>query len=348
MNNYKIFEPIRTAVAVIIALIIAFIVILLVSDDPIGTMTILLVGPLKATRYLGNVIELFIPLAFTGVATAFLFRAKLFNLGAEGILYICGIIATVIAIRLKGYGILQAVVAIGVASVVGMLLGGIPGILKAKWNINELVVSLMFNSIFFGIGFYILNNYLRDTDQSLVASYRFVEPGKLALGNLVAGTRIHYGLILVLIVALLSYVFMFKTKWGYALRMTGANNRFAYYMGIKTFSVIVYTHLIAGFISGMGGAVEVLGMYDRFRWGALPGLGFDGALVALLGKDHPLKALLSALFLAYLRIGADIMARSTEVPSEMIAIIQAIIILLISAERFLAKWREKRLVKEAK
>lgn len=346
MSNEKRFELIRTVMAVIISLSIAFIVILFVSAEPIETIKAFLLGPFKSKRYMGNVVELFIPLAFAGLSTSVLFKAKLFNLGAEGIFYISGIVATIVALKFIDGGFLQALLSISIAAIVGMLLNAIPGILKAKWNASELVTSLMFNSIYFGIGFFILNNYLRDPSLAEVASFKFTNTK--VLGNIVPGTRIHAGLIIVLLTAVLVYLFFYKTKWGYALRMTGINGKFAEYIGIKTFWVIIYVHLIAGFIAGLGGAVEVMGMYDRFRWSALPGLGLDGALVALLGKNHPLKTLVAALFLAYIRIGADLMARLTDVPAEMVAIIQAVIILLISAERFLAYWRQRMLLKEVK
>lgn len=341
----KTFELLRTLVAICIALAIAFLLILLVSERPIETFKLLLLGPLKSSRYIGNVIELAIPLGFAGIATGLLFRTNLFNLGAEGIFYISGLAATVVALNVEGT-FMKPFLAILAAALLGMLLNGLTGLLKAKWQVNELVVSLMFNSIFFGIGFYILNNFLRDPSLGEVASYKFTEGH--VLGRLFQGTRIHYGLIILFIVALIMYVFIFKTTWGYKIRMTGHNKDFANYMGIKTLGVIISVHLISGFIAGMGGAIEVLGMYDRFRWAALPGLGFDGALIALLGKNHPLKAISASLFLAYIRIGADLMSRLSDVPSEMVAIIQAVIILLISAERFLFHLRNKMLLKEVK
>lgn len=344
MHSEKKFELLRTIMAVLIALLLAFTIIVFVSNEPVQTLRAFLIGPLTSKRYIGNIIELFIPLAFTGIATSILFQAKLFNLGAEGIFYISGIVATVVALRFSDGGFMQAFLAIAIASIVGMLLNLIPGVLKAKWDASELVTSLMFNSIYFGIGFFILNNYLRDPNSVVVASHKYTNTK--VLGNLIHGTRIHAGLIIVLLIAVLTYLFLYKTKWGYALRITGINEKFSAYLGIKTFWVIIYAHLISGLISGMGGAVEIMGMYDRFRWASLPGLGLDGALVALVGKNHPLKALGAAFFLAYIRIGADLMARLTDVPAEMVAIIQAVIILLISAERFLHGWRQRMLLKE--
>jgi simple sugar transport system permease protein len=346
MISEKNFSRIRTLLAVLIALVIAFFIILAVSDEPINTFKVFLLGPLKNKRYLGNVIEATIPLAFAGLATSILFQGSFFNLGSEGLYYISGLIAAAIAIFLPVEGIMLPVIAILSAGIIAMILGAIPGYMNAKWNANVLVTSLMFNSIYFGIGLYFLNYKLRDPDQSDIASFRF--PNYANLSKIIPGTRIHSGIFILIIVAILVYLFLYKTKWGYALRMTGINKDFSNYLGIKTFWVVIYTHLIAGFIAGIGGSVEVLGMYNRFRWAALPGLGFDGALVAMLAKNKPFEAIGAAFFLAYIRTGADLMARLTNVPAEMVSIMQAIIILLISAERFLFYWRHKMLLKEVK
>lgn len=346
MFKVKYFEVIRTTAVILIALAIAFIIISLVSDQPLKTIGIFLWEPISTKGHIGNVIEMAIPLMFTGLAVSLLFRANMFNLGAEGIFYFSGVVASVLAIHLSLNSWFHPIVAIAAGSIVGALLSAIPGILKAKWNANELVTSLMFNNILFGIGLYLLNYHLRDAKAFANVSYKFQETAQLS--KIFTGTRIHTGLIIVLVMIVLAHLFLYRTKWGYELRMTGVNRDFARYSGMKTAKVIILVHLIAGFIAGMGGSVEVLGMYNRFQWASLPGYGLDGALVAMLAKNNPLSVIGSALFLAYIRIGADMMARLSDVPSEMISIIQAVIILLISAEQFLKFWKNRMLLKEAK
>lgn len=346
MFKVKYFEYIRTSAVIVIALAIAFLIISLVSNQPVKTIGIFLLEPLSSKGHIGNVIEMAIPLMFTGLAVSLLFRANMFNLGAEGIFYFSGVVTSVLAIHLTLDGWLHPMVAIAAGSIVGALLSAIPGILKAKWNANELVTSLMFNNILFGVGLYLLNYHLRDAKAFANVSYKFERTALLS--KMVSGTRIHTGLIIVIVLIIAAHLFLYKTKWGYELRMTGINRDFARYSGMKTAKVIILVHLIAGFIAGMGGSVEVLGMYNRFQWTSLPGYGLDGALVAMLAKNNPLSVIGSALFLAYIRIGADMMARLSDVPSEMISIIQAIIILLISAEQFLKFWKNRMLLKEAK
>lgn len=285
-----------------------------------------------------------IPLMFAGVSVALLFKMNMFNLGAEGIFYISGLVAAAVAIPV-GMGFLHPIIAILAGGVVGALISAIPGILKAKWNANELVTSLMFNSILLGVGLYFLNYKMRDAAAFQTASFKF-DPSAV-LSKIVPGTRIHSGLIIVLVCIVCTHYFMYRTKWGYELRMTGSNREFAEYSGIKTGRVIVYVHLLAGFLAGVGGSVEVLGMHTRFDWTSLPGYGMDGALVAMLAKNNPLAVIGSAFFLAYIRVGADMMSRYSDVPAEMISIVQGVILLLVSAEQFLKFWKNRMLLKEA-
>jgi simple sugar transport system permease protein len=341
----KLFETFRTLIAVLLGLALAFILILFVSDEPIQTMYYFLLGPLTNTRYLGNVIELTIPLIFSGLGTAILFRANQFNLGAEGIFYFSGLMAAIVAIKAPIDSALLPFYAILVGMVVGMVISFIPGILKAKLGANELVSSLMLNSILAGVGYYIMNNTIRDKNLTDVASVKF--PSVAKLSTIIPHTRIHFGLILALGITALVYLFFKFHKWGYIIRMFGENKSYLSTAGYSASAVIILVHLISGAISGIGGSVEVLGMYSRFRWASLPGLGFDGAMVAMLARNKPIPVVFSALFIAYIRTGADIMARQSDVTSEMVYIVQAVLILLISADRFLYHLEQKQLMKKA-
>jgi simple sugar transport system permease protein len=127
----------------------------------------------------------------------------------------------------------------------------------------------------------------------------------------------------------------------------GKNIRFARYSGINTDRAIILSQVLGGFIAGVGGSIEVLGMYRRFTWQLLPGYGWTGIIVAILARNNPVYIPVAAFFLAYMRIGADIMSRSTDMPNEFVAIIQGIIIILIAASSFLARQRHKMVVKEA-
>ena len=122
---------------------------------------------------------------------------------------------------------------------------------------------------------------------------------------------------------------------------------FAKYSGIGVGGAIVLSQVIGGAVAGMGGAVEILGMYTRFSLTSLPGYGFDGIIIAILAKNNPLFVPFAALFLAYLRIGADIMSRRTDVAPEVVSIVQSLIILLVGAKLFLEHYKHKKIVENS-
>ncbi|QUI25044.1 ABC transporter permease [Vallitalea pronyensis] len=344
-RNLK-FEAIRTSLAILIALAIALILIFSVSSQPLEALKEFLYGPIDSVRHFGNVIELAIPLTFTGLAISIMFKAKQFNLGAEGGFFIGAIIAMIVAIQVTLPAGIHPTVAILLGGVAGAIVLCIPAILKVRWGATELVSSLMLNYIAFFIGMYLLNYHFRDPNAGAMYSYKF--PKAANLMRLIPKTRVHFGLIIVIVMIILCYYFLYQTKWGYAIRVTGENKRFAEYSGINTAKIIILAQVIGGFIAGMGGATEVLGMYKRFSWQASPGYGWDGVIVAILARNNPALVPIGALFLAYLRVGADQMARSTDVQSEVVAIIQGVIIVLIVADSFLSKYKHKLIYKEAK
>ena len=177
-------------------------------------------------------------------------------------------------------------------------------------------------------------------------SHQFLDTARIPA--LVQRTNLSWGIVIALVMTVLVYLFMYRTKWGYAIRMVGQNESFAKYSGIKVAATIVLCQVIGGLLSGMGGAVEILGYFDRFKWRQLPGYGWDGVTIAILAKNNPILIPFAAFFMAYLKRGCDLMQLNTDVPAEMLSIIQAVIFLFFAAEQFLSKYRQKLVVKGAK
>jgi simple sugar transport system permease protein len=341
----RLFEVYRTALAILIALLIALVIILLVSDAPGKALLLFLTGPVDSLRHFGNVLELMVPLLFTGLAVSVMFSASQFNLGAEGAFFFGAIGASFIAVNWVLPPVIHPIIAILWGGVIGAVFCGIPGLLKVKWGSSELVSSLMFNYIAFFFGLYLINYFLRDVNAGAMVSYPFAKSAKLI--KIIPKTRVHFGIIIAAATVALSALFLFRTRWGYRIRVIGRNIRFARYTGINTGYAIILSQVIGGFIAGVGGSIEVLGLYRRFSWQILPGYGWTGVIVAILARNNPAYVPIAAFFLAYLRIGADIMSRSTDVQNEFVAIIQGVIILLIAAESFLATYRHKIVFREA-
>lgn len=340
------FTALRTLIAVAIALLIAYLIILCVSDEPGEALKAFLTGPLSSRRRLGNVVEAMIPLTFTGLAACVMFQAKQFSLIGDGSFFIGALVTAGFTLNIAMPDGIHPFVAILLGGITGGICGVVPGYLKAKWNANEFVVSMMFNSILVYFGIYILLNVIRDPDSGFLASFRIPDSAKLP--NLVNKTNIHLGLFIALFMVVLVSIFLYKTKWGFGIRMVGINPKFSKYAGINTFFVILMCQVVGGFIAGIGGSVELLGMYDRFQWQDTPGYGFDGMTVAILAANNPALVPFGAFFLAYIRVGTDIMARTSNVPNEAVSIIQGIIMILITASAFLAKWKHRIVVSSTK
>ena len=346
MNSNTKFNIIRTILSVGIALLISFIIIFLTSKEPVTAIVQLLTGPLQSTRRFGNVIETMIPLIFTGVGVSIMFSANQINLAGEGSFHIGGLVATVIALNTTLPTGISPIVCILLAGIAGALVTAVPAVLKVKTESDILVSSLMMNYLVLYFCNYILSYFVKDPTAGSVVSYAV--PAVSTLSTIFAGTRIHVGLLIAIAIAILGYIFLYKTKVGYELRVTGENQDFAKYSGINVMKITLISSLLGGFIMGVGGGVEILGMYNRFSWTSLLGYGWDAIIITTLAKKNPLYVPFAAFFLAYLRTGASIMSRSTDVVTEIVIITQGIIILLVVAEQFLSKYKHRMIAKEAK
>lgn len=344
------FEALRIIVSILIALVVTFGVLCIVSPNPVNDFVSLLTLPLDSMFNFGFVLVKMVPLCFAGLATLLYFRTGLFNLSTEGIFYISGVACTYLAINetiMTGNGFVDSALCILFAGVVGGLIALIPGYLKAKFGADEMVISLMMNNILFGIGFYIVQNFLAVPGITGTSSGPFLDSAKLSV--IINRTQVHSGIIIMLVMVVLVYILLFKTKLGYSIRITGLNKNFAKYSGMSAFGLFMVVHFLAGFIGGMGSAVELLGTYRSFTWAVLPGLGFTGALMATLGKNHPVGVMISAFGISYLRASAQLLANSNPVIDiKLVSIVEVILTLLISSQYFLRKWREKQLLKEEK
>jgi simple sugar transport system permease protein len=337
-------EFLKLVTAIGISLAIVVLVVFLISDEPVAAIASFLLGPVASIRRMGNVVELMIPLMFSGLAIIFIFRTGLFNLSAEGAIFAGAVTATIVALTLEAPPLVRLVVAVLSAGMVGSFVVFIPGFLKVKFNANEIVTSLMLNFVCLNIGLYFMHTFFLDPTINSNFSYMFADG--VALPKLLAGTRIHFGLIIAILVIVLSIFVLNRSVFGLKSKLVGANAKMAKYIGINGTAIILITQIIGGFVAGIGGSVELFGMYNRFQYGGLTGYGWDGIPIAIIARHNPKYLPLAALFFAYLKIGADIMARESNIPFEIVQIIQAIMIIFISAQALLSGYRKKVMIQE--
>ncbi len=341
----KKFTAVRLICAFLIAFLITVAIIFSISEEPLTAISNLFLGPLQSKRYFFEVFASATPIMFTGLALGLVFKSGNFSMIADASLYTGGVIAAAIAILLPMPMIIHPIFIFIVAAVIGGIIGSIPAILKVKFKANELVTSLMFNYVFFYIGIYTVNTFFVDRQAGTFASLKYSPTA--TLGNMISGTSLHFGFVIAIAVVIFLYILLYKTKFGYEIRISGSNPEFAKYSGINTSKVIILTQVIAGAVAGLGGAVEQLGMYQRFNWQDSPSYAWDGVIIAILSGNNPKFVPFAAFFLAYIRVGADLMSRRSDVQNELVSIVQAVLILFITAERFMAGWKQRQEAKKA-
>ncbi len=344
----KYFNLIRTIIAILIGFAVSVLILVIVSTSSIESIKYLFLGPFMSVSRIGNIVELATPIIFCGIAIAIPFQASQFNVGAEGTFFISAAFGTAFALiiqKLNLPGFIYIVLVLTFATLFGGFWGFIPGYLKARFKANMVVLTLMLNYAAYFLSIYLINYHFRDKSAGFLTSYRL--PENIFLKQFVPNTRIHIGFLIAIASVFIAYYFLYHTTLGYEIRMVGFNFHFAKYSGIDVFKVIVLSSVIGGLFAGLGGMAEVMGIHRRFLWQSLPGYGWDGVVVAIIGKNNPILIMFASLFLAYLRIGGRVLNLLSDVPFEMVGVIESIIILLITAEAFLENVKYRITVKEA-
>lgn len=334
------FSIIRGIAAIFVSMGVAAILIFIMSDTPLDALQYMLVSPLSSSRQIWGVFERMIPLMFTGLAVCVMFSANQFNLAAEGCVLLGGFISALFAIYVPMPSAFHIAFCILAGAIACGALMAVPALLQTKLGANVMVSTLMLNYIIQYAVQYFLVNKFADKGQGATMSYSFLETATIPKIKYQTSWGFIIGIVMVLLVSL----FMYRTRWGYSIRMIGINAKFSGYSGMKVGGIVVLCQVIGGMLSGMGGSVEVLGYFDRFKWRQLPGYGWNGVTIAILAKNNPILVPFAAFFLAYLSKGCVNMSIYTDVPAEMLEVIQAVIFLFFAAEKFLAGLRQKMVV----
>lgn len=346
ITNMAFFTYLKMLIAILIAFVITFGILCLISDDPLFAAKTILFGPLQKPRYIGEVIESFIPYAFAGLCCCFLFSAGFFNLGTEGIYIMSGLAMTFVAIAPINIIIVHPILCFVVAMVVGGLLMLIPAYLKAKFGASEMVLSLMLNSIYLALAYFIVRKTCASPTSSSVVSADFAKTAKI--GYIISKYHISICLFVLIAVTIISFLVLYKTRLGYQIRLSGTNPKFADYSGINAFKLSMITNFIAGSIAGLGSACYLLTQFSYFAWTSTsPGVGFSGSLLAMLGTNNPIGTVVASFLIKYLEEGSKVLYYiDSTIPSEIISIVEGIVILFVSSQNFLVGFREKKLLKE--
>lgn len=340
MKKWEQMSELKKSLAAIgIAVLVGALFILLSGESPFEAYGALLKGALGSPKSIANTISKSIPLAFTGLAVALGSRCGMLNIGAEGQLHAGAMAAVLTALGLSFLPApLLLIISILAGVAAGMIVGSIPGFFKAKLNTSEVIVAIMLNYICTLFTSYLVNGPVKS--QGSTAQTEVIPEG-VWLARLVPQTQLTAALFILIAVAVLMYIFLWKTSVGYQLRAVGANPSAAGTAGIPVKRYMISAMVLSGGLAALAGVTEVFGKYHRFIEGFSPSFGFTGIAVAILGRNHPAGVLLTSLLFGIMDMGALRMSRVTNVSTNMVTVVQSLVILLVAAPE-LIKWNKKR------
>jgi len=349
-DYFTLVEKITPLIAVVLALLVGAIVIILVGENPIDVYKLLFGHAIGNRDGWGNVLFRATPLIFTGLAVAFAFRCGLFNIGGEGQMYIGTFLATWVGFTFTNLpAFILIPLCILAAAAGGALWAAVPGILKAKTGVHEVIVTIMMNWIATSLTFFLVLKFKAPATEAMVAAGvkqmiphtseiaqaarlpRLYTILKFLNIDFPAHNQVNVSFFIAIGVAIFAYYILWKTNLGYEIRAVGYSPLAAEYGGISVAKNIVLAMVISGAFAGLVGTNEIMGYKYRWRPELFTGLGFNGIAVALLGRNHPLGVVLAAILFGILNYGGAIVNIFTagRIPRELIMVLQAVIVIFV-------------------
>jgi general nucleoside transport system permease protein len=331
--------------AVLFTLLVSALLVWWAGADVARTYGLLLRGGFGSVFALSETFTRAIPLMLTGLAAAVAFRARLFNIGAEGQLYVGALAAVAVGGLHGGTGfdlpvpLLFGLMLLAAALAGALLLLG-PALLKARLGVDEVVTTLLLNFIVLLLVSLMLDGPMKDpTAMGWPQSVALM--GELELSKLVEQTRVHSGLLIAAALAVAVWVLMKYTVLGFDIRATGANARAAAFAGVPVTRTVVLVALLSGALAGLAGAIEVAGRTSYLTLDMSPGYGYSGIVIAMLAGLHPLGVVAASVFVAGVLVGADSMSRAIGVPTYIADVIVAASLISVLVATLLTQYRAR-------
>jgi len=333
--------------ATLAALSVGVIMLLILRVNPLEAYGALWEGAFGSTNAIAETLVKATPLLLVGLGICIAFRANVINIGGEGQMIIGGILATQIGLTFTDLpGWLVIIIAMFAGFLGGAIWGGIPGLLKAYFRVNEILSTVMMNAIAVQLMNFLLRGPMIDPDQAEKASKipqtaRLIEAFRLPRW---APTRLHIGFVIALVLAVLVYVLLWRTTLGYRIRAVGQNPHASRYGGIRVRRRIVTALLLSGAFAGLAGAIQVYGVnYRMITDGSASGFtgaaGFNGIVAALFGQLHPIGTIPASIFFGALLVGANKMQRVVQIPSALITALNGLVVVFVVSSEI---WRKRR------
>jgi general nucleoside transport system permease protein len=340
---------------VIVALAIGAVMLLLLKANPIAAYAALVRGAVGTTFGLTQTLVKATPLLTVGLGICIAFRANVINIGGEGQI-IAGALAAawfpLTFASLPGWLLIPATLVAGFLA--GAAWGFIPGILKARLRVNEILSTIMMNSIALQLMLLLLQGPLMDPAGVKARTFLAQSaqlPQAAWLPRLVPRTLLHAGAIVAVVLAVAVYFFLWRTTIGYDIRAVGLNPDASRYSGINVPAFQALSMTLAGGFAGLAGVMEVIGVQHRLLEGLTSGYGFTGIVAALLGNLHPLGLIPASVLFGGLLVGADTMQRAVQVPSSLVTALLGLVVLFVSGSAlWTRRWaaRQRPAAKQAR
>ena len=322
--------------AIFTALVVASIAILISGSNPIQAYLALAEGAFGSVDSLVVTIIKSTPLLIAGLGVAVAFRGGLFNIGVEGQLFVGSIATVIVGTAFHAPAYIHMPLTLLAGTLAGALWAAIPGYLKAKSGANEVITTIMTNYIAIRVITWSVGarGPLRKVTSVVPETKSIFESARLP--DLIANSRLHAGILIALLMALLIYLLLFRTTLGIEIRTVGMNLHAARYAGINVDRTIVLTMALSGGLAGLAGAIQVMGLPPyNFTTGFNVGYGFDSIAVAVLGSIHPLGITIASFLFGAMDAGARLMQLRARVPIEIITILQGLILMFVAANQII-------------
>lgn len=329
------------AITLLLSFGLVVVLMLILSKTPGKTIYAFFIGPFTNAYYLGNMLNVAVPLVFTGLGMAVAFKSSVFNLGGEGQTYAGGLATTIVCLALPATnGILGGLLALIAAMVCGGAIAGLSGYFKMKWNADEMISSFLLSSAVILIVNYFITGPLDDPNNNMLASLPL--GGQYGLLQIFRPSKLNVSALFAIAMAVIVFFFMNRSHLGYEMRMCGLNREFSRYGGINVRLYLVLPMILSGALHGIGGGLMVLGTYHVLYEGFSFGMGWNGIAVALIAKNNPLGVLPAALLFAYLDAGAKAAMLNGDVTFEIASIAQSFIFYFVTAQALYGIARKRR------
>lgn len=350
------FEVLRVVLGIVIAYALCLVIIVMVTgmegaNDAIYNFAI---GPFTSRRRFAQVLSRMCPYMLIGCGMCFVYASGRFSVVSEGIINIAPI-PILYVIFATSFGteimpglpkIVNQIIIVVTCSIVGGIVAMVPAYGREKLGANEMVTSTIMNFVCLYLSMWVVRGYLANRASSFLCTPNY--PDNMRFTRYWNNTNLSEGVWVAIIgVAVACFIF-YRTRMGVEIRITGANPSFAKYAGINTTITPFLGQVLGGMFAGVAGAVEVFGAYDQYQLSMLTNIGFDGLIIAVMARKQPLFVPLTAFVLAYIRTAAAVLNTNTNIPIELVTMLQAVIIFFVAAEEFLGKSRQKAIIKASR